>query len=134
MRELKVPFVPRNVYEFNSQLMPALKLLCPSESHRFHCEDLLKVGLGDLEQCEGLVAGPPCPPWSSLGARASEWDSRADVFKRVVEWIFVLSAGSLKWFVLENVCGIMARSRKDAAAGSFLDKVLAKLREGLKEH
>ncbi len=29
--------------------------------------DILKVPLSKVPDCHGLVSGPPCPPWSSLG-------------------------------------------------------------------
>ena len=75
------------------------------------CGDLLRVRLSQLKvPCDFLVAGPPCPPWSGTGNRASVDDIRARVFFRILVWIyFLVHCGGLLGVVLENVTGIAMR-------------------------
>ena len=65
--------------------------------------DVLTKPLQDLEDSEGLAAGPPCQPWAGNGFRAGANDPRSWVYERVVLWILELAwRGCLVWFVLEN--------------------------------
>jgi len=60
-----------------------------------------------LPPCDILVAGPPCPPWSSQGVRKGQTDIRSTVFHTVVKWVVQLATrGQLKAVVLENVVGV----------------------------
>lgn len=69
--------------------------------------DILRVEVEELPDADILVAGPPCPPWSSLGRRDSFGDVRAAVFWRVITIILhKASGGQLRAFVLENVEGL----------------------------
>jgi len=71
--------------------------------------DLMRVGLKQLETpVDILVAGPPCPPWSSIGSRKCNNDIRAQVFWRVLIWAFYLAhCGGLLAVVIENVVGTL---------------------------
>lgn len=107
------PIRATNIYETEAKLQPALMRL-----HRALGTDIkqLHVGkaMGDicgdgrlLQPSEGLIAGPPCPPWSALGKKRGNSDPRAAVFWQVLEDIRLLAqAGTLKFFVVENVVGI----------------------------
>eukprot|EP00969_Alexandrium_andersonii_P123402 5453588-Alexandrium_andersonii.AAC.1 len=54
--------------------------------------NIFRLPLADLVgEVEGLVSGPPCPPWSSIGARLGSADARSSVFERVVAWIACLN-------------------------------------------
>ena len=76
-----------------------------------------------------LVAGPPCPPWSGKGRRASFEDPRAAVFWRVVD-IAIEKANrpGLLMFVLENVHSITHTPA--AASRSPASIIIEELRTG----
>ena len=76
-----------------------------------------------------LVAGPPCPPWSGKGRRASFEDPRAAVFWRVVD-IAIEKANRprLLMFVLENVHSITHTPA--AASRSPASIIIEELRTG----
>ena len=73
--------------------------------------DLLQVALEKLETpVDLLVAGPPCPPWSTLGSRECNKDVRAQVFWRILIWVFYLvQCGGLLAVCIENVVGTIQR-------------------------
>ncbi len=90
-----------------------------------HGGDVLQASLKSLPDADGLISGPPCPPWSSQGGRAACKDARAAVFRRVIQWIVHLAgrASPLRVFILENVRGILHRPR-----GSCKPHIAAMLR------
>ncbi len=85
--------------------------------------NILPRPVEDFPFAHVLVAGPPCPPWSSLGQRSSFRDPRADVFSKVVAIaIYQARHGHLGLFALENVAGLLHK-RPDSAdnpAGDLL--------------
>eukprot|EP00435_Cladocopium_sp_Y103_P011248 s3540_g2.t3 len=93
--------------------------------------DLLRLDLSKLPAVDVLIAGPPCPPWSSAGSRKGTKDPRAEVFWRVIDLIAELvrrpGDDSLRCFVLENVEGI----KFDTPGGRGIDEVLRRLRESV---
>lgn len=61
---------------------------------------------------DGVVAGPPCPPWSSIGLRAGADDSRAKVWRKVNEILQDQGKKGAIFFIIEMVAG-MSHKRKD---------------------
>lgn len=106
----------KNMYDTGAKLEPALRRL-----HRALGTDLEQVHVGKfmgdicgsgrvIQPSEGLIAGPPCPPWSILGKRQGSNDPRAAVFRQVLQDIRSLAdEGSLQFFVVEDVVGIRQR-------------------------
>ena len=86
-------------------------ILCPS------CRDF---GSADV-----LVAGPPCPPWSTMGVGNSFDDPRAEVFFKVLDIIVDQArrprteerSSAFFMFLIENVEGMLKRSKADRQAG-----------------
>ena len=69
--------------------------------------DILKRSPQDFPLHHLLVAGPPCPPWSSIGSRSPWEDTRSQAFDKVMEVIaYHAEHGDLLRFVLENVVGM----------------------------
>jgi len=72
--------------------------------------DLLRVPLSRLRALapiDGIVSGPPCPPWAGQGNKGSLKDPRAKVYLRLLEWtIYLIKMGGLLFVLLENVIGI----------------------------
>jgi len=104
--------------------------------------DILETELATFPDANILVAGPPCPPFSSQGNRCALGDARARPFERCVEVIRELDSRSastrdcrdeLMFFVLENVQGITHRVR--GATGrpesSALDILIHQMRNKL---
>ena len=75
-----------------------------------------------------LVAGPPCPPWSSIGSRSSWEDARSKPFDKVLEVIaYHAEHGGLLLFVLENVLGVLLPTKKSKSRP--IDFIVKRLRE-----
>ena len=74
--------------------------------------DILKRSPQDFPHHHLLVAGPPCPPWSSVGSRSSWADARSKPFDKVLDVIaYHAEHGALLLFVLENVVGVLSRTK-----------------------
>ena len=84
-------------WDWEEELRPLLLSLHPPEEHdKVHTgseADLTKLNADDLPLAHIIVAGPPCPPWSSLGKALSFDDDRAEVFTAVIEIIFKQARG-----------------------------------------
>ena len=69
--------------------------------------NVLNINVDKLPRIDFAIAGPPCPPWSSIGNHGGFNDPRSRVFRAVVDIITRLGArGDLRGFVIENVPGI----------------------------
>ena len=91
--------------------------------------DILKTELSEFPDANILVAGPPCPPFSSCGIRRRFADERARPFERCIDVLVELNTRSsrspsqpeqdgqprdtLMFFALENVPG-MTFQQQDA--------------------
>ena len=106
--------------------------------------DIMRVPLSKFPDVNLLVAGPPCPPWSSMGSGDSFNDPRAQVFWKVCDIIEEQAKrerqGDWKdafWgFILENVEGILnvsADSRAQGSEMSPMDYIMASLMARLGE-
>lgn len=101
--------------------------------------DILTTSLASFPCANIVVAGPPCPPFSSCGRRLAMQDSRALPFERCIEVICELdnrrrkgqATRELCFFILENVAGICFKTNRDNP--SALDMLLGTLRDRLKE-
>ena len=47
--------------------------------------DILKEDIAQWDRVDGTIAGPPCPPYSMIGARQGKNDRRAAVHARVTD-------------------------------------------------
>ena len=73
-------------------------------------DSILETGVELFPSVHGVVARPPCPPFSALGLKQSWADIRNKVFFRVFEIIQTLAFRKdlpLQWFVLENIPGLL---------------------------
>lgn len=82
-----------------------------------HANPLLK---GDIRQfseadfpddCDGIIGGPPCQSWSEAGALRGIDDERGQLF---FDYIRILNAKQPKFFVAENVSGMLAKRHSQA--------------------
>ena len=86
--------------------------------------DITLVKAKDVPDAEGLVAGPPCPPWSSSGKGLSWQDDRAQPSNVLFRWLRHLCRRKrpLRFFILENVRGILGKR-----GAGYMEKLRAAL-------
>ncbi len=83
--------------------------------------DIRKVPSEEIPECDGIIGGPPCQSWSEAGSLKGIEDSRGKLF---YEFIRILKDKQPKFFVAENVSGMLADIHKDAVQniiGNFED-------------
>jgi len=73
--------------------------------------DIRDIPSSKLPNCDGIIGGPPCQSWSEAGALRGIEDARGKLF---YEFIRVLKDKQPKFFVAENVSGMMAKRHSDA--------------------
>ena len=73
--------------------------------------DIRIVPSYDIPECDGIIGGPPCQSWSEAGAQRGIEDSRGKLF---YEFIRILKDKTPKFFVAENVSGMLADLHKEA--------------------
>lgn len=61
--------------------------------------------------CDGIIGGPPCQSWSEAGALRGIEDARGQLF---YEYIRLIKDKQPKFFVAENVSGMMAKRHSQA--------------------
>lgn len=65
----------------------------------------------NVPDCEGIIGGPPCQSWSEAGTLKGIEDKRGQLF---FEFIRILRDKNPKFFLAENVSGMLASRHKDA--------------------
>ena len=73
--------------------------------------DIRNIPSSDIPNCDGIIGGPPCQSWSEAGAGRGIDDSRGKLF---YEFIRILKDKRPKFFVAENVSGMLADLHKEA--------------------
>ena len=68
------------------------------------------VSPSDVPDCDGMIGGPPCQSWSEAGAGRGINDERGKLF---LDYIRVLKEKKPKFFLVENVPGILHPKHKD---------------------
>lgn len=63
------------------------------------------------QNCDGIIGGPPCQSWSEAGSLRGIDDERGQLF---FEYIRILKAKQPKFFVAENVSGMLAQRHSQA--------------------
>ena len=114
LRMMGIPAEPTHLYDLREHLRPALlRLHGESAAGRLHlgptAGNILELDPSKMAPVDGIVAGPPCPPWSAIGLRLGQDDGRAAVFSHVVEMIIEFGRRGALFFVLENVPGLLHR-------------------------
>jgi len=75
------------------------------------CRDIRNIPSNEIPECDGIIGGPPCQSWSEAGAQRGIDDSRGKLF---YEFIRILKDKQPKFFVAENVSGMLADLHKEA--------------------
>lgn len=73
--------------------------------------DIRNILSNEIPDCDGIIGGPPCQSWSEAGAGRGIDDSRGKLF---FEFIRILQDKKPKFFVAENVSGMLSDLHKEA--------------------
>jgi DNA (cytosine-5)-methyltransferase 1 len=73
--------------------------------------DIRTISSAEMPDCDGIIGGPPCQSWSEAGALRGIEDSRGQLF---YDFIRILRDKKPKFFVAENVSGMLADIHRDA--------------------
>lgn len=81
-----------------------------------HTAKLIKGDICTIESsifpdCDGIIGGPPCQSWSEAGSLRGIDDPRGQLF---YEYIRILKDKNPKFFLAENVKGMMAQRHEEA--------------------
>jgi DNA (cytosine-5)-methyltransferase 1 len=76
--------------------------------------DVRQIRSTEIPDCDGIIGGPPCQSWSEAGALRGINDPRGQLF---YEYIRILRDKQPKFFVAENVSGMLADIHRDAVKG-----------------
>ncbi len=75
-------------------------------------KDIRKLTIDDLpKDIDGIIGGPPCQSWSEAGSGRGINDSRGQLF---YEYIRILKIIKPKFFLAENVSGMLANKHSNA--------------------
>jgi DNA (cytosine-5)-methyltransferase 1 len=73
--------------------------------------DIRTLSSLDIPDCDGIIGGPPCQAWSEGGKRLGIEDPRGQLF---LDCIRIVKDKQPKFFVIENVQGILEDKHKDS--------------------
>lgn len=73
--------------------------------------DIRNLSASIFPECDGIIGGPPCQSWSEAGTRKGIDDERGQLF---FEYIRILKEKQPKFFVAENVSGMLSKRHSEA--------------------
>ena len=73
--------------------------------------DIRKIKASDIPDCDGIIGGPPCQSWSLGGKSLGIEDDRG---KLVYDYIRIVKEKKPKFFIMENVPGMVTPRHFDA--------------------
>ena len=81
--------------------------------------DLMKINSTDLPEFDVMIAGFPCQTFSVIGQRQGMKDNRGQIIYGLID---IMKAKNIKYFILENVKGLLNHGR-----GSSMKVILDEL-------
>jgi DNA (cytosine-5)-methyltransferase 1 len=75
---------------------------------------IVDIPSDEVPECDGIIGGPPCQSWSEAGAARGIADKRGQLF---YDFIRILEAKQPKFFLAENVSGMLISKHGDALEG-----------------
>jgi len=75
---------------------------------------IVDVAADEVPACDGIIGGPPCQSWSEAGAARGIQDKRGQLF---YDFIRILEAKQPKFFLAENVSGMLISKHTEALEG-----------------
>ena len=76
--------------------------------------DIRQIPSQTFPECDGIIGGPPCQSWSEAGSLRGIDDPRGQLF---YEYIRLIKDKRPKFFLAENVKGMMANRHSEAVDG-----------------
>ena len=96
--------------EFDSSIWRTFELNHPKTT--LLKEDVRKLSVDFFpDDIDGIIGGPPCQSWSEAGAQRGINDSRGKLF---FDYVRILKAKRPKFFLAENVSGMLANRHSEA--------------------
>lgn len=95
--------------EYDKTIAPSFQSYFPDVV--FDGRSIVEIQASSIPSSVGIIGGPPCQSWSEAGARRGINDHRGQLF---FEYIRVLKHVKPKFFVAENVSGILHERNKEA--------------------
>ncbi len=74
---------------------------------------IVDITSNEVPDCDGIIGGPPCQSWSEAGTLRGVNDSRGQLF---FDFIRIIADKQPKFFLAENVSGMLLPTHKDALA------------------
>lgn len=74
---------------------------------------IVDIPSGEVPDCDGIIGGPPCQSWSEAGSKRGIADKRGQLF---YEFMRILADKKPKFFLAENVSGMLLPAHKEALA------------------
>jgi DNA (cytosine-5)-methyltransferase 1 len=73
-------------------------------------KSITEIEAKEVPDCDGIIGGPPCQSFSEAGAKRGTIDKRGQLFW---DYIRILKEKKPKFFVAENVTGLMSERHKE---------------------
>ncbi len=96
--------------EFDSSIWQTFRLNHPKSELLTQDVRTLSVDIFP-DDVDGIIGGPPCQSWSEAGAQRGIQDSRGKLF---FDYIRILQAKQPKFFLAENVSGMLSERHSEA--------------------
>lgn len=74
---------------------------------------IVDIASSEVPDCDGIIGGPPCQSWSEAGSKKGIADKRGQLF---YEFMRILADKKPKFFLAENVSGMLLPAHKEALA------------------
>ena len=74
---------------------------------------IVDIPSNEVPDCDGIIGGPPCQSWSEAGSKRGIADKRGQLF---YEFMRILADKKPKFFLAENVAGMLLPAHKEALA------------------
>ncbi len=74
---------------------------------------IVDIPSSEVPDCDGIIGGPPCQSWSEAGSKRGIADKRGQLF---YEFMRILADKKPKFFLAENVSGMLLPTHKEALA------------------
>ncbi len=97
--------------EYDKTIYPTYRHNHPNTT--LNTQDIRKLTEQDIPDCDGIIGGPPCQSWSEGGKQKGIQDPRGQLF---FDFIRIVKLKRPKFFLIENVKGILHEKHKDALA------------------
>lgn len=79
--------------------------------------NLVKIPSNEIPDADGIIGSPPCQSWSAAGNNLGLDDKRGQIF---LEYLRVINDKRPKFFVIENVEGILRKTHSKTLANILL--------------